>query len=429
LSVVRSARPRALVVLLAGVLVATMGLVRPAAAAGSASITGVVTDQDDQPIAGATVKVSGPGGYQTSIATDGDGRFRADRLAAGHYQVCFSADAQDLMRECWQDFEMGTGFTPVEVTDGQAVTDIDAELLPASYLRGTVTDRHGSPVEGVLVNERWYVDDMYSWGSSTLTAADGSFEIGPVSSGDHRLQFSDSGSDRYATEWWDNAPTAATSTPIQVVRGTSVDELEVTLDDLAHITGRVKGADGSPAAGTRVRLFKLNAAHSYTEVGNGSALTAAGRYDIAVQPGTYRLEFDAAPGMYRTEYWNDVRRFESAKDVDISGATPVTDVDAVLGLAPPVQLDSRPTISGRARVGEPLRAAPGAWDVSPLRFTYQWRVDGTAIPGAIERTLRLTPGLRGKQISVRVVAVATADERSPGHALARPTQPVAPRPR
>lgn len=408
-------------------MVASTASIRPAEAAGAASISGVVTDRDGQPVAGVTVQVGGPGGYRTDVSTDGEGRFLAEGLPAGSYTVCFFADAKNLMRECWRDYEMGTGFTWVDVTDGELVTGIDAVLLPASYLRGTVTDNRGAPVEGALVSETWHrLDGSTAWGEPTLTAADGSFEIGPVSSGEYTLRFSDTWSNRYATEWWYDAPTAAAGTRLQVVRGESIDGLDAVLDDLPRITGRVQGADGASPSAARVRVFKVTAPHTYTEIGSGSALGAGGQYDIAVQPGTYRLAFDAAPGKYRTEYWENARSVGTADDVVITGTSQVTEVDAVLGLAPPVQLTRRPTISGRASVGERLRATRGTWDVRLLRYAYQWRADGAVIPGATERELRLTPGLRGKHISVRVTATATARERSPGVAVARRTQSVAP---
>ena len=428
MSVFRVARPRAFILLLAGALVlAPMVLQRPAEATGSGSISGRVTDRGGQPVAGVTVKVDDLNrSGSTMLSTDNDGRFAAEGLLAGSYEVCFYADGQDLARECWRDYEMGRGFTPVEVADGESVPGINAELLPASYLRGTVTDTRGVPVEGAQVAKRWYVEDHYSWDEPVLTAADGSFEIGPVSSGEYTLAFRDHWSNRYATEWWDDAPTDTTATRIQVVRGESIGGLDAELADLAHVSGRVKGADGSSASGARVRVFKVTPSHDYTEIGGGSALGGGGRYEISLQPGTYRLKFDAAPGMYRTEYWNNARSIETARDVVITGTTPVTDRDAVLALAPPVQLTRRPTISGRARVGETLTVGHGSWDVSALRFSYQWRADGSIIPKETGRRLLLTPRLRGKHIKVRVTATATNRERSPGSTMTRRTQPVAP---
>ena len=387
----------------------------------------MITDRDGRPVAGVNVEVHGPGGFESDVSTDDEGRFVADGLPAGSYAVCFLPDGQDLEAECWRDVEMGQGFTSIEVTDGELVSGIDAVLLPAIYLHGTVTDDRGEPIEGALVSETWYpTDDSMTWGEPTLTAADGSFEIGPLSSGEHTLRFSDAWSNRYATEWWDDAPTAAAATRLQVVRGESINGLDAVLADLAHISGRVTGDDRSSASGAKVRVFKVTGSHNYTEVGTGTRLAAGGRYEVALQPGTYRVAFDAAPGHYSTEYWNNARSVDTAHDVVITGTTSVTGLDASLSLAPPVQLTRRPRISGSVRVGARLTIGHGAWDVASLRFSYQWRADGSIIPGATGRQLLLTPSLRGKQIRVRVTAPATAHERSPGLALTARTRPVAP---
>jgi hypothetical protein len=71
-------------------------------------------------------------------------------------------------------------------------------------------------------------------------------------------------------------------------------------------------------------VFKVTPSHDYTEIGTGTQLAAGGHYEIALQPGTYRLWFDAAPGMYRTEYWNNARSVDTAHDVVVTGTTPVT---------------------------------------------------------------------------------------------------------
>lgn len=433
--VVHVARPRAVVfVLAAGLLLASMALVRPADALGSASISGLVTDRDGQPVAGADVEVSDPGvGVRTSLSTDGDGRFVADGLPAGRYRVCFYPAGEDLALECWEDKERHYEWTPVEVGEGQLVTGIDAELEPAIHLRGTVTDDRGAPAAGVRVSATWYLNDednLIGCCNTAVTAEDGSFDIGPLDSGEYSLGFSDKEQNRYASEWWDDASTAAAATHFQAPRGESVDHLDAVLADLAHVAGRVRGADGASASGTLVRVFRFNEVDAYHQVGSGSPLAADGGYEIAgLQPGTYRLAFDAAPGKYRTEYWNDARSLGTARDVVITGTTAVTGLDATLAVAPPVLSTSRPTILGRARVGQRLRVTNGAWDVPSLRFAYQWRADGAIIPSAPGRRLLLTPRLRGKHIKVRVTATATAHERSPGVAWTRRTQPVAPAPK
>lgn len=62
-----------------------------------------------------------------------------------------------------------------------------------------------------------------------------------------------------------------------------------------------------------------------------------------------------------------------------------------------------PTISGTVRVGQTLRVRPGTWSPSAT-LTYQWRVDGRAVPGATRTTYKVRPADRGKRVTVTVTA-------------------------
>ncbi|MFT3942417.1 MAG: leucine-rich repeat domain-containing protein [Ancrocorticia sp.] len=60
-----------------------------------------------------------------------------------------------------------------------------------------------------------------------------------------------------------------------------------------------------------------------------------------------------------------------------------------------------PTISGKAKVGEKLTAAPGKW-TSGTKFTYQWLADGKAIKNATNSSYTVKAAAAGKSISVKV---------------------------
>lgn len=61
-----------------------------------------------------------------------------------------------------------------------------------------------------------------------------------------------------------------------------------------------------------------------------------------------------------------------------------------------------PTISGTAKVGKTLTAKPGTWAPAPVTLTYQWRANGTGIPGATAPTLTVPGQVKGKTITVTV---------------------------
>ena len=86
------------------------------------------------------------------------------------------------------------------------------------------------------------------------------------------------------------------------------------------------------------------------------------------------------------------------------GYTPVTRSSAastVLGL--PQVLTPTPTILGTPKVGLPLVAVPGAWDLGTT-LSYQWLADGDAIDGATSLTYVPGVGQLGSRLAVRVAS-------------------------
>jgi len=64
-----------------------------------------------------------------------------------------------------------------------------------------------------------------------------------------------------------------------------------------------------------------------------------------------------------------------------------------------------PKVTGTAKVGAKVTAAPGSWSATPSSYTYQWKADGKAIAGATASTYVLPAGRLGKKLSVTVTAV------------------------
>jgi surface antigen len=70
----------------------------------------------------------------------------------------------------------------------------------------------------------------------------------------------------------------------------------------------------------------------------------------------------------------------------------------------PLANRARPRVTGTARVGQVLRAAPGSWSVGGARFGYQWLADGAVVRGATGRTFTPSGAQQGRRVSVRVTA-------------------------
>jgi len=62
---------------------------------------------------------------------------------------------------------------------------------------------------------------------------------------------------------------------------------------------------------------------------------------------------------------------------------------------------SRPTITGKAKVGRRLTAKHGHWTAG-TSFHYRWFANGKRIHYATHRTLKLARKVKGKRITVKV---------------------------
>jgi hypothetical protein len=64
-----------------------------------------------------------------------------------------------------------------------------------------------------------------------------------------------------------------------------------------------------------------------------------------------------------------------------------------------------PKVTGTAKVGAKVTAAPGSWAAAPTSYTYQWKADGTAISGATAASYTIPASVVGKKLTVTVSAV------------------------
>lgn len=67
-------------------------------------------------------------------------------------------------------------------------------------------------------------------------------------------------------------------------------------------------------------------------------------------------------------------------------------------------VDTRPSITGDAKVGATLTLSPGAYTPTPDTFAYQWYADGAPIAGATSTEYTATVEDLGKRLSVKVTA-------------------------
>ncbi|MBN2847640.1 MAG: cell wall-binding repeat-containing protein [Coriobacteriia bacterium] len=199
-------------------------------------------------------------------------------------------------------------------------------------LSGTVTDEStGDPLSPVTVRvwEKTGGGGSYT-ATSTASAADGSWST-LIDPGTYRVEFNPVMLDLgYVVEYYDGVRSLTDATPV-VITNAGADWLDATLIKGGSITGTVTAlASGAPLAGIRVRPYVWNGS-SWEWSGSETATQADGGYVVPMLwPGTYRVGFSDAGGVYASEYYEDSATIEDADSVTVTNGGVTTGVSVAL---------------------------------------------------------------------------------------------------
>jgi hypothetical protein len=241
---------------------------RPAqpGATGSGSIRGRVLRADTgAPIPRAIVFLVGqtPGDSPTAT-TDDRGTYQVTNLPAGRYTVRASKTGF-VMMTYGQRTPLNAGGTPIELTDGAALSGIDMTLPPGGVIEGRVFDEFGDPVAGaaVQVARRHYTNGerrLVADGSVTSRTDDlGHFRLYGLAAGPHyvsatvnppsatarpTLLVGTTGS--AAPTYYPGTLSVTEALPITVTAGQEVGGIafQISSAQLATIAGTVRSASG-----------------------------------------------------------------------------------------------------------------------------------------------------------------------------------------
>ncbi|ACQ82351.1 LPXTG-motif cell wall anchor domain protein [Beutenbergia cavernae DSM 12333] len=148
------------------------------------AVGGTVTDDEGNPIAGATVTVSGPDG-DVALTTDDAGSYFLDQLPQGEYTITltvpdgYTGDVTELTTTITaagesrldQDFVVAADEPPLTVPAGGTVTDTDGNPVPGAEV--TVRDSGGAVVGTVTTG------DDGTWGLELPPGAGYTAEVTP----------------------------------------------------------------------------------------------------------------------------------------------------------------------------------------------------------------------------------------------------------
>jgi Carboxypeptidase regulatory-like domain len=347
-----------------------------------ASIAGTVTSGvDGSAVAGASVLVSSTTSQRVgSATTDAAGAYTIEGLAAGTYRLSVSAGGGFVY------FEAGE---LVVVSDGAAVTGVDAVLSRGATISGVVTSSDGSSVVGVPVSihraDRTIVN-------LTGVAADGSYTIDALPAGEYRLAFGafKDAPGEFIEEWYSDAADFDSATVITIGDGETLVGFDAEIAPFADaiVPGTV------------------------TIVGNatpGETLTVDnGNWTPALVSTRYEWLRDGQP--IEGNFWQQYMVTEADLGARISvrvtgsafGVRSATTTSEPTKVVKERMTPGVPTIVGAPQVGGLLTVETGDWTPDPVRFSYQWLRWGMPIEGATDRKYTPTEQDARTYLSVRV---------------------------
>jgi len=296
------------------------------------SVTGTVTDADtSDPIVGATVTLYQDDGATlvATTSTDGSGDYSFNPVAAGTYDVLFTADDYDSL---WYPAAASAVIGDLSVGAAEAV-DADEQLsMTEQQIMGTLTeDGSGDPISAATVS-------LYSGTGTTLeataaTASDGTFSF-TVVNGTYDLEFLAAG---FTTEWFDDTTGAtdaiSASGGVDVVADAG---LAAVVAGDGSISGTITDANSGLASSDGLAGIKVAAYQGTSEV--ASDVTAAdGTYSIrSLSAGSYTVLADTGPatnpvGFFQEWYDNTPLLVEDdAASVAVGANQAVTGIDIAL---------------------------------------------------------------------------------------------------
>ncbi|MDN0194208.1 IPT/TIG domain-containing protein [Streptomyces sp. S.PNR 29] len=294
---------------------------------------------------------------------------------AYHLDALRIATADGPAPECAKVPSVSYGYGPVTGTLDEQHTAVCAVLPTAGYDRFDldVEDTTGATTTAVpaLYNAKW--DNGCTWTTSGYQCAAGGSTTGPAPT----LFLLGLPEKASATSY--SAKLTCFSTPCgpdrvgvtAVSPGTGVAGGKVTLT----VTGTALPANAT------VRLSQ-----------SGKTLTATTESvsaDNRTLTATLDLT-DAAPGTWNVSVFAGGWEFQR-------GTFTVTE--------PQLKNTAAPKVTGTAKVGAKVTAAPGSWSAAPTSYTYQWKADGKAISGATSASYTIPASVVGKKLTVTVTAV------------------------
>jgi Carboxypeptidase regulatory-like domain len=250
-----------------------------------------------------------------STTTQGSGGYLVENLPAGNLRIQFSDPTSYYLTQFYNGAAALTGAADVATTAGQASSGIDAELVVASRIAGTVKKPNGKGLLGIKVAVQRKTGGGWKTAGTATSDANGKYVVGSLPSGTYRVKFIDS-TGFYVNEFYKEQLTPDKAEAIDLAVGALHKAVNARLAIAGRIGGVVRGKGNHTLAKMQVTAFRQEGT---SWVWAGTATTGpTGAYRlVGLARGTYRVRFSDPKGKYVTAYYQSADKIGSATDVTV----------------------------------------------------------------------------------------------------------------
>jgi protocatechuate 3,4-dioxygenase beta subunit len=286
-------------------------------------ISGVVTGAAEIPLENIRIEARISANVIHSMTyTDSSGHYSLQGLPAGTYKIYFYNNGQEYFNEWYNNKTTFETAEPLNITAGQTIPNIDAQLAQGGRISGTITDNSGNPID--LVGISIYDINNQSY-ASTNTNSSGYYITGLLPAGNYKILFVPPYGGIYLSQWYNNKASFADANEIPVTDGQITPGVDVQLLTGGSVTGTVTDISGNPIQNVNVNLYLTSGSYK-TAVTN-----AEGKYEIVgLTTGNYKVRFNATGTGYCSEWYIDKTSYDTADPIPVTAGQTTPDIDAQL---------------------------------------------------------------------------------------------------
>ena len=339
------------------VSLAALTVAPPAMAAGTASISGVVTVPAGVNPANVYVQVVTPPGTSMpgmipQASVDSTGKYTVTGLAAGSYKVRFSycsmcfmplpgAQVATPVADIWagnaDSFEQGSLTT---LTDGQNVSGVSVTMNTGATISGRVSVPAGIDPTTIAV----FADtqtNFYDSHGSTKALADGSYTIPALPAGKYTVRYNSTSVPATTVAGYFGGVSQTAASPVDVAHLGTVKDINMTAQAAGIVTGKVSVPPGLHPEQVPISVYVAGGDYRYSVA---SATPAAdGTYSIGgLVAGSYKLSFAGWTQAIPDLWLGSAQSPASSQTVVVAAGKTTSGMDQIMELGA--------TISGKVTV-------------------------------------------------------------------------------